>query len=120
MVETPGKLEATFVFEKDTKRTRRFAEDTNGPPIIGTLYVQQWALRQLTGGDLPNRVRVSITVYYEPTAREQIFRELMDARNRGVDDEEAYDEVAKRWGITVDALAEIETEGIEKNWPTSS
>lgn len=54
------KLEATFVFEKDTKRTRRFTEETDGPPIIGMLYVQQWALKQLAG-KLPERVRVILT-----------------------------------------------------------
>jgi hypothetical protein len=37
-------------------------EASDGPPIIGTLYVQQWALRKLTGGDLPERVRVTVTV----------------------------------------------------------
>ena len=116
MAEKSGKLETTFVFEKDTKRTRRFVEDTDGPPIIGTLYVQQWALRQLTGGNLPNRVRVTVTVHYERAAREQIFRELVEARNKGTGDREAFAEVAKRWGITVDALTEIETEGVEQDW----
>ena len=56
------KLEATFVFEKDTKRTRRFTEDSDGPPVIGTLYVQQWALKQLAGGHLPERLRVVVTL----------------------------------------------------------
>ena len=57
------KLELTFKVEKDTKNTRRYQEEaTDGPPIIGTLYVQQWALRKLTGGDLPERVRVTVTV----------------------------------------------------------
>jgi len=57
------KLELTFQVEKDTKNTRRYQEEaSNGPPIIGTLYVQQWALRKLTGGDLPERVRVTVTV----------------------------------------------------------
>ena len=43
------KLELTFKVEKDTKNTRRYQEDASeGPPIIGTLYVQQWALRKLT------------------------------------------------------------------------
>jgi len=37
-------------------------EASDGPPIVGTLYVQQWALRKLTGGDLPDRVRVTMTV----------------------------------------------------------
>ena len=47
---------------KDTKNTRRCQEEAgDGPPIIGTLYVQQWALRKLTGGDLPDRLRVTVT-----------------------------------------------------------
>ncbi len=42
------KLELTFQVEKDTKNTRRYQEAaSDGPPIIGTLYVQQWALRTL-------------------------------------------------------------------------
>jgi hypothetical protein len=57
------KLELTFKFEKDTKNTRRYQEETgDGPPIIGTLYLQQWALRKMTGTDLPERVRVTVTV----------------------------------------------------------
>ena len=57
------KLELTFKVEKDTKNTRRYQEEAgDGPPIIGTLYVQQWALRKLTGGDLPDCVRVTVTV----------------------------------------------------------
>ena len=60
------KLEATFTIEKDTKRTRRFAEEpADGPPIIGTIYVQQWALKKLTGGDLPERIRVTVVVRRE-------------------------------------------------------
>ena len=57
------KLELTFKYEKDTKNTRRYQEETgDGPPIIGTLYVQQWALRKLTGAELPDLVRVTVTV----------------------------------------------------------
>jgi len=57
------KLELIFKFEKDTKNTRRYQEETgDGPAIIGTLYIQQWALRKLTGTDLPDRVRVTVTV----------------------------------------------------------
>ena len=57
------KLELIFKLEKDTKNTRRYQEETDdGPAIIGTLYIQQWALRNLTGTDLPDRVRVTITV----------------------------------------------------------
>jgi hypothetical protein len=57
------KLELTFKVEKDTKNPRRYQEEaSDGPPIIGTLYVQQWALCKLTGGDLPDRLRVTVTV----------------------------------------------------------
>jgi hypothetical protein len=57
------KLELTFKFEKDTKNTRRYEEEAGDtPPVIGTLYIQQWALRKLTGADLPDRVRVMVTV----------------------------------------------------------
>ena len=57
------KLEMTFTVEKDTKNTRRYAEDaSDGPPSVGTLYVQQWALKQLAGGALPERVRVTVEV----------------------------------------------------------
>ncbi|HDD24855.1 MAG TPA: hypothetical protein ENF52_05410 [Chloroflexi bacterium] len=52
-----------FEVEKDTKNTRRYQEKaTDGPPVIGTLYVQQWALRKLGQGDLPDRLRVTISV----------------------------------------------------------
>ena len=57
------KLELVFTVEKDTRNTRRYKEEaTDGPPVIGTLYVQQWALRKLNGGSLPGRVRVTVTV----------------------------------------------------------
>jgi hypothetical protein len=58
-----NKLELVFTVEKDTKNTRRYKEEaTDGPPVIGTLYVQQWALRKLNGGSLPGRVQVTVTV----------------------------------------------------------
>ena len=42
---------ATFEFERETKNTIRYAEELgSGPPRIGTLYVQKWAL-----GDPPPR-----------------------------------------------------------------
>ena len=48
---------------KNAQNTRRYQEEAgDGPPIIGTLYVQQWTLRKLTGGDLPDRVRVTVMV----------------------------------------------------------
>jgi len=42
-------LTLTFEKEKETKNTVRFQERErdDGPPIIGTLYVQKYALKQL-------------------------------------------------------------------------
>jgi hypothetical protein len=35
----------TMQLEKETKNTVRYAEVTEGkPPVIGTLYLQKWAL----------------------------------------------------------------------------
>ena len=46
-----------FVTERETKNTVRFQEEATGkPPIIGTLYVQRWAL----GEPLPQRLTVTI------------------------------------------------------------
>lgn len=44
--------------EKTTKNTYRYAEQTDSTlPVIGTLYVQQWAL----GEEPPERIEVSIS-----------------------------------------------------------
>ena len=47
-----------FVTERETKNTVRFQEEaTSGkPPVVGTLYVQRWAL----GEPLPQRLTVTI------------------------------------------------------------
>ena len=46
---TPTKLQATFVFEKETKNTRKFEEtpEPGNPPMIGVLYVQKHVLHGL-------------------------------------------------------------------------
>ena len=50
-------MEITFTKEKETKNTVRYSEDVSkGPPRVGTLYVQKWALRQINGGTYPNGV----------------------------------------------------------------
>lgn len=47
-----------FVKEKDTKNTVRFAEvpPEGTPPIVGTLYLQKWYVKDAT------KVRVEIEV----------------------------------------------------------
>ena len=62
-------IDVVFELERDTKRTRRFAEveatihgeDTDAP-VVGTLYVQQWALKKLNEGELPEKVHITIEV----------------------------------------------------------
>ena len=57
-----NKIEATFTLEKETKNTGRYAEGLGaGPPIMNTIYIQKWALAQLGGGSLPDKIRVVIT-----------------------------------------------------------
>jgi len=48
----------------------------------------------------------------------QIFRELVAIQDSGVWYTEACEEMARRWGITVDAVKAIGAEGIEKGWLT--
>ncbi len=54
----PMKHETTFTHEKSTKNTERYQEqpEPGKPPIIGTLYVQRWAL----GTPLPKTLKVTI------------------------------------------------------------
>lgn len=42
-----AKITITFDKERDTKNTVRFQEQNDQAPVIGTLYVQKWALNQL-------------------------------------------------------------------------
>jgi len=51
------KITIQMNLEKTTKNTYRFAEENKGkPPIIGTLYIQKWAL----GDSAPSSVTVII------------------------------------------------------------
>jgi hypothetical protein len=50
-----------FEFEKETKNTIRYAEIAKGePPVIGTLYVQKWALPES-----PKKIKVTLEVLEE-------------------------------------------------------
>lgn len=56
-------LNAVFLIDKETKNTVRYAEEeTDSPPIIGTIYVKKWALKKLNGGEYPKRITVTIAV----------------------------------------------------------
>jgi len=47
----------TFAMERETKNTVRYQEQIGGePPVVGTLYVQSWAL----GSPTPQRLTVTI------------------------------------------------------------
>ena len=60
------KVERVFEIEKETKNTVRYAEVAEGqPPVIGTIYVQKWAM---TG--IPKRVNVTLEVADEEAAEE--------------------------------------------------
>ncbi len=69
----------------------------------------------------PTSLALTATDFIEPI-RKQIFSDLVDALNRGIGGEEAYNEIAQGWGMSVDAVKVIEAEGIGKDWrpPTPS
>jgi hypothetical protein len=53
------KLEATFTLERETKNTYRYQEELSSsgkPPVIGTLYIQKWAV----GSPLPRRIKIIV------------------------------------------------------------
>lgn len=52
------KLTITFTLERETKKTIRYEEaaPTGTAPVVGTLYVQKWAL----GEEPPKSVTVTI------------------------------------------------------------
>jgi len=51
------KLERVFGMEKETKNTVRYQEEQaeGQPPVIGTIYVQKWALKSI-----PSKVKVTL------------------------------------------------------------
>ena len=54
-------VRVTFKRERETKNTVRYEEqvsDSGEPPMIGTLYLQKWALKRL--GD-PETVSVTVS-----------------------------------------------------------
>lgn len=56
-------LTAEFQLERETKNMVRYEEITSDqPPVMGTAYVQKWALRKLGNGTMPSKIRITITV----------------------------------------------------------
>ena len=51
------KVERVFEVEKETKNTVRYTEvaEEGQPPVIGTIYVQKWALK-----GIPKKVKVTL------------------------------------------------------------
>jgi hypothetical protein len=51
-------IKASFALEKETKNTIRYAEkpEAGKPPVIGTIYIQKWALPEPT----PQSITVTV------------------------------------------------------------
>ena len=58
-------MKLTFEQEKETKNTIRFQEvpEAGKPPVMGTLYIQKWAIR----GDVPLTLSVKIENFADST-----------------------------------------------------
>jgi len=51
-------MELKFIKERETKNTIRYQEDAgDDPQVVGTLYIQKWAVKQLGN---PDRITVTI------------------------------------------------------------
>jgi hypothetical protein len=60
-------LELSFERERETKNTVRYEEQvTDQPPVVGTLYLQKYALNRLGN---PELLRVTIEAAAEATGR---------------------------------------------------
>ena len=56
-----GKIEIRLEVEKQTKNTYRYREIAeDAAPVVGTLYLQKWAARQLNDGEVPRAIKVTI------------------------------------------------------------
>lgn len=68
-----------LTMERETKNTVRYQEEaTTQPPVVGTLYVQRWAL----GQPIPLRLIVTIDVAEELTPEEKLERAIFDETTR--------------------------------------
>jgi|TARA_R100000008_G_scaffold1495_2_gene1257 hypothetical protein len=58
-------MKLTFEQEKETKNTIRFQEvpEAGKPPVIGTLYIQKWAI----GQEVPQTLSVKIENFADST-----------------------------------------------------
>lgn len=56
-------MEIDFEKAKETKNTIVYGEVQGDEPAkIGSLYVQKWALKEMTDGDFPENLKVTIEV----------------------------------------------------------
>ncbi len=49
--------------------------------------------------------------------RREIFAAIVEAQDRGISVAESRQQVAAKFGITRDAVAQIEREGMDHEWP---
>jgi hypothetical protein len=51
------------------------------------------------------------------STRRQMFYDLVAAQNSGIGDQEAYEVIAQRYGVSVDVVEQVTAEGVTKGWP---
>jgi hypothetical protein len=49
--------------------------------------------------------------------RKEIFRQIVRLQDEGVSLNDTRRRVSEEWGIDIDVVREIETEGIKSGWP---
>jgi hypothetical protein len=51
------------------------------------------------------------------STRKQMFYDLVAAQDSGIGDQEAYEVIAQRYGVSVDVVEQVTAEGVTKGWP---
>jgi hypothetical protein len=64
-----------------------------------------------------NGWKVTILTYIPEDRRKAIFFDLVQAQDRGVGDEQAYDVIAKKYKLKNEEVRKIAGEGAVKSWP---
>lgn len=73
--------------------------------------------RPITGAALFYGKREAVMKTHSEETRQEVFRALVEAQDRGVTVEESRMHVARQFTLSASDLLAIEKEGISKTWP---
>ncbi len=86
----------------------------------GTVKTGDYSRHQLlvkVGSALGQVPEAEVVTSMPVSKRMKIFHDLVEAQDKGVGDEKAYDVIAKKYGIDVSTARKVGVEGAMKGWP---